>query len=179
MPSVRPCRSIKALVPDEEVSLCQMSNKTSAWVVLNPHAAVRHTLPNWHLFGSISNECISNVLSFLDGQSLAAASQVCSQLHVLASEDDLWLRVCRQEWGVVPDQLQKVEQPVEGKKLYQFAVHSMRRYGIVLESLMKLMRRMAQRMMQEHLLLSLQRATMPNLMPFMATPSHTAFLYPA
>ncbi|KAH9115547.1 hypothetical protein AeMF1_010424 [Aphanomyces euteiches] len=165
MPSVRPCRSIKALVPDEEVSLCQMSNKTSAWVVLNPHAAVRHTLPNWHLFGSISNECISNVLSFLDGQSLAAASQVCSQLHVLASEDDLWLRVCRQEWGVVPDQLQKVEQPVEVKKLYQFAVHNMRR--------------MAQRMMQEHLLLSLQRATMPNLMPFMATPSHTAFLYPA
>ncbi|KAG9408344.1 hypothetical protein AC1031_021586 [Aphanomyces cochlioides] len=84
MPSVRPCRSIKALVPDEEVSLCQMSNKTSAWVVLNPHAAVRHTLPNWHLFGSISNECISNVLSFLDGQFLAAAShRECIPLYCL------------------------------------------------------------------------------------------------
>jgi hypothetical protein len=98
------------------------------WIVLNPKASTRHALENWHLFGSINDESVMRVLTFLDGRSLSAVGHVCKHLHGMASDDAMWLQVCRAEWGVSPDQLTR-KQPVGGKQLYQFAVQSMRRCG--------------------------------------------------
>ncbi|KAF0716711.1 hypothetical protein AaE_011023 [Aphanomyces astaci] len=98
------------------------------WVVLNPIAAARHTLANWHLLGSINDESVLRVLSFLDGRSLAAVGQVCKHLRGMASDDAMWLQACRAEWGVSPDHLSRNHAPVEGKQLYFFAIQSMRTY---------------------------------------------------
>ncbi|ETW04991.1 hypothetical protein, variant [Aphanomyces invadans] len=96
------------------------------WIVLNPVAAARHTLANWRLFGSINDESVQRVLNYLDGRSLAAASQVCKHLRWMASDDAMWLQACRAEWGVCPHHLSKTQDPLGGKELYFFATQSMR-----------------------------------------------------
>ncbi|ETW04990.1 hypothetical protein H310_04058 [Aphanomyces invadans] len=112
------------------------------WIVLNPVAAARHTLANWRLFGSINDESVQRVLNYLDGRSLAAASQVCKHLRWMASDDAMWLQACRAEWGVCPHHLSKTQDPLGGKELYFFATQSMRALTL--------------HMLQEQCLLSLQ-----------------------
>ncbi|KAF0687119.1 Aste57867_21090 [Aphanomyces stellatus] len=134
------------------------------WELLNPHAAVRHTLPNWRLFGSINDESVAHVLRFLDGQSLLAAGQACKQLHALSNNDAMWLHVCRVEWGICKDEL-KHKRPVGGKQLYLFAISSMRT--------------MAQRMIQEQCLLNLQRTLQHPAYGLHVSPQPTSFSFPA
>ncbi|KAL4087399.1 hypothetical protein PRIC1_013291 [Phytophthora ramorum] len=70
------------------------------------------------------DENIHAVLSFLDGPSLCAARSVCRSWHRLSNDDQLWLKLCLEEFHVSPAQL--ATRPESYQKLYQFACRSLK-----------------------------------------------------
>jgi len=94
------------------------------------------------VFGAASDESIRNVLSYLDGRSLCAVSQVCHYIHKLSINDEFWLNLCLKEWHIAPDQL--VQQPKTYKSLYKLAYQSLNI--------------LTQELLEEQCLLSLQRS---------------------
>jgi hypothetical protein len=83
---------------------------------------------NFLLFGGINDPCITTILSFLDGSSLAIIAQVCQYLQGAANDDSLWLNLCRSVWKISPDQLACSASSIRGKDLYVFAQRNMQRF---------------------------------------------------
>jgi hypothetical protein len=121
-PLVMPDHTSKDEQIPRSVISCKECVSRGNWVLLNPQTP----RSNLFIMGGVSEDSLSTILSFLDGQSLIAVGNVCTQLRFLSNENSFWLNICRVEYGISPEQLSRTKM-TDGKMLYQFAFENMRR----------------------------------------------------